>query len=174
MIIRAAQPEEFAGVMEFYDALIDAMRDWEFKPKWEKGVYPGGQFIQDSLNRNELFVADEGGSILGAVIINHDCAAGYDTVQWGIEAEKSEVAVIHALGVSPRRQGRGIAKRMLAFAAETGKRKGVKAIRLDVLAENLPAQKLYAAAGFTHRETVKLFYEDTGLMDFLLFELVLA
>ena len=42
-----------------------------------------------------------------------------------------------------------------------------------MLGGNLPAEKLYTAAGFQYRGTIKLFYEDTGLTDFLLYELPL-
>lgn len=49
----------------------------------------------------------------------------------------------------------------------------IKAIRLDVLGGNIPASKLYESMGFKYIETLKLFYEDTGLTDFLLYELVL-
>jgi ribosomal protein S18 acetylase RimI-like enzyme len=45
-----------------------------------------------------------------------------------------------------------------------------KAIRLDVLGSNTPAQKLYANMGFQYRDTIKLFYEDTGMTDYLLYE----
>ena len=50
---------------------------------------------------------------------------------------------------------------------------GSQALRLDVLGTNLPAQKLYTAMGFQYRTTLKLFYEDTGTTDYLLYELVL-
>lgn len=45
-----------------------------------------------------------------------------------------------------------------------------KAIRLDVLGSNIPAQKLYTNMGFQYIDTIKLFYEDTGLTDYLLYE----
>jgi ribosomal protein S18 acetylase RimI-like enzyme len=62
---------------------------------------------------------------------------------------------------------------MVRFAIETARAAGMKAIRLDVLKGNVPAERLYPAMGFTYVDTIKLFYEDTGRVDFELFELVL-
>ena len=45
-----------------------------------------------------------------------------------------------------------------------------KAIRLDVLKGNLPAEKLYTGLGFKYLHTLKMFYEDTGWTDYELYE----
>lgn len=58
-------------------------------------------------------------------------------------------------------------------AIHIARTKRQRALRLDVLGTNLPAQKLYTAMGFQYRTTLKLFYEDTGTTDYLLYELVL-
>ena len=47
----------------------------------------------------------------------------------------------------------------------------MKAIRLDVLKGNAPAERLYTSLGFVYVDTLKLFYEDTGRVDFELYEL---
>ena len=44
---------------------------------------------------------------------------------------------------------------------------------VEELKGNVPAERLYPAMGFTYVDTIKLFYEDTGRVDFELFELVL-
>ena len=87
--------------------------------------------------------------------------------------DRSEFMVIHMLGVHSDFAGRGLAKEMVRFAIETAGAAGMKAIRLDVLKGNVPAERLYPAMGFSYVDTIKLFYEDTGRVDFELFELVL-
>ncbi len=59
----------------------------------------------------------------------------------------------------------------LKSAIETAKDAGMKAIRLDVLKGNVPAERLYTSIGFVYVDTLKLFYEDTGRVDFELYEL---
>lgn len=171
--IRAAEPAGFHAAMDFYNGLIDAMADAPYHPGWEKGVYPTEAFIRTSIQQGELFLALLDGAIAGAMVINHQCTPGYETIAWGVRAEAAEVSVIHALGTAPARQGKGLAREMVREAISLARERGQKAIRLDVLSGNVPAQKLYTGAGFQYRDTIKLFYEDTGLTDFLLYELVL-
>ena len=48
-----------------------------------------------------------------------------------------------------------------------------KVIRLDVLKGNTAAEKLYLKGGFQFVTEQKIFYEDTGLAEFRMFELIL-
>ncbi|MCL2508964.1 MAG: GNAT family N-acetyltransferase [Oscillospiraceae bacterium] len=173
MIIKTAGLSDFDSVIAFYHDLIDSMQDAEYRPKWEKDVYPSRQFIYDSIARNELIATVMDGEIAGAMVVNHDCAEAYDKAAWKTDANRDQAAVIHILAVAARHQGRGLAKKMVAYAVDDSRKKGMKAIRLDVLAQNKPAHHLYISAGFAYIGTVQIFYEDTGLTDFMLYEFVL-
>ncbi|MBS4892727.1 MAG: hypothetical protein KHX63_08960 [Veillonella sp.] len=48
-----------------------------------------------------------------------------------------------------------------------------KSIRLDVLKGNVPAEKLYSRMGFKYLCTLPMYYEDTGLTDYEIYELSL-
>ncbi|MEF2647863.1 MAG: hypothetical protein ACLRRN_03680 [Oscillospiraceae bacterium] len=50
---------------------------------------------------------------------------------------------------------------------------GCRALRLDVLGGNVPAERLYAVQGFARRGTVRMFYDDTGWTDYGLYEYLL-
>ena len=50
------------------------------------------------------------------------------------------------------------------------KNNGKKAVRLDVLKSNIPAQKMYERAGYSLRGEQKLYAENTGITDFLFYE----
>ncbi len=58
-------------------------------------------------------------------------------------------------------------------AYDKGRSEGMKAIRLDVLKGNLPAEKLYSGLGFRYLHTLNMFYEDTGWTDYELYEYTL-
>ena len=77
------------------------------------------------------------------------------------------------LAVLPEYGRRGIAKNMVQYAIETAKSRKGKVIRLDVLKGNLPANKLYESMGFIKINTVNMWYPDTGLAEFELYELAL-
>lgn len=168
--IRIAEIDEFNEVRAFYHSLIDALKDAEYKPAWEKGVYPADDYLKDALEKKELFVGTVDGNMAAAMVINHEYNESYDKVKWPMQAAKSEIMVIHALGVHSDFSGKGYAKELVEKAIEVAKDCGQKAIRLDVLNGNLPAVKLYTGKGFQYVDTIQMYYEDTGWTDFELYE----
>ena len=173
LAIRAARADEFEAVRGFYHRLIDMMEGSEFHPRWEKGVYPSDAFMRSSIERGELYLGLLGGDIAAAMAINGEGAEGYGGAPWSVRAADGEFSVIHALGVLPSYHGRGFARELVAAAKGVARGLGHKALRLDVLNGNLPAVRLYESEGFRFVSRVALFYEDTGLTDFLLYEYAL-
>jgi len=171
--LRRARMVEYDDVEKFYCELIDSLCDSEFKPDWKMGIYPTEKLLKNAINEQTLFLAHLENHLVGVMILNHASAPEYENVNWQINAKKDEVKVIHALGVSPSYQGKGIAKQIVSKIIEICKKNSIKAIRLDVLKKNIPAAKLYISMGFQFIALVKMYYEDTGLTDFLLYELVL-
>lgn len=171
--ITAAAEQEFSEIRSFYHTLIDMMQSAQYKPAWEKGVYPSDEYLLQSLRKQELYVGRWDNTIAAAMILNHAANEGYNGVNWNVDAAPDEVSVIHALGVLPTFGGRGFAKSMVWEAISTARKNGQKALRLDVLSGNHPAEKLYTGIGFQYVKTVRMFYEDTGWTDFMLYEYVL-
>ncbi len=173
MEIRRAAPEEFAAVRGFYHSLIDAVQNRAHTVGWQKDVYPAPAFLQASLAAGELYLALEGGRIAGAMVLNHENNESYPGDVWQIAATPAEILVIHALGVHPDFERRGYGRALVGRAAELARASGSKALRLDVLAGNTAAERLYERCGFCRRITLPMYYEDTGWTDFILYELVL-
>lgn len=171
--VRQAESGEYEKIRDFYYELIDEMQSSEYHPKWQKGIYPEDSYMKSTVEKAQMYVAENGEKICGAMIINHSTTEGYDKVSWPTDAAKDEVTVIHALGVMPAFSNRGIGKFMVREAIRIAGENRQKVIRLDVLKGNLPAEKLYKSMGFQFIERVKLFYEDTGLCEFDLYEYVL-
>ena len=67
--IRKASVGEEAAVLSFYENLIDEMRGSPYPLRWTKGVYPAGDDIADAIRAGTLYVAEDGGGIIGAFII---------------------------------------------------------------------------------------------------------
>lgn len=171
--IRIAEEQDYPRVREFYYDLIDAMADSEFKPGWEKDVYPTQEFLVQSIENGELYLAETAEGLAACMVVNHAYNDGYRDIRWAVDAADEELCVIHALGVHPRFAGQGIAKQLVARVIGDARRQGLKAIRLDVLEGNLPAERAYTRMGFAYRGTLKMFYEDTGWTAFRLFEYLL-
>lgn len=170
---RLATTEETDSVEKLYHSLTDAMQGSKFDPGWRKGVYPTREFLQRSVENGEMYVATEDGRTVSCMVVNHESNEGYNNVEWSVDVSDAELLVIHALGVHPEFSGRGIAKQMVRKVFDIAAERNVKTVRLDVLDGNIPAEKAYVKMGFVCRGTAKMFYEDTGLTDYKLFEYLL-
>jgi len=170
MNIRPADISEYDRVRLFYYSLIDEMAKLPYGAGWIKDVYPSRDMIKACIDAGEYYIAEENGSICGAMVVNHSFNEGYREFEWPTKAEDDEITVIHALGVHPKYMGRKIATKMVCFVIKKAEEEGQKAIRLDVLKGNLPAERLYSGIGFKYLHTLKMFYEDTGWTDYELYE----
>lgn len=174
MDIRVAGSEDFIRVRDFYHSLIDEMKDAQYKPGWEKDVYPAPEFLQKSIRSGELYIAQVDGHTAACMVVNHEYNDGYQDIPWSVDAEASELLVIHALGVHPLFSGKGLAKQMVQKVIDLARESNMKTIRLDVLNGNIPAEQTYTKMGFSYRGTIKMFYEDTGWTDYRLFEYLVS
>lgn len=174
MKILPAEPSEFDEIRAFYHTLIDEMTDSPYPPGWQKGVYPADAALRDALASGTLHIGRLDGRMVSAMIVNHESNEGYRQIHWPTDADDAEVTILHALGVRPVDSGRGFAKQMVRQALSMARQSGQKAVRLDVLGGNQPAERLYTGLGFRYAGTVRMFYEDTGWTDFLLYEYPLA
>lgn len=171
MKIIKAETDRFETVRNFYHSMIDAMSGSTVYVGWQKDIYPSSEFLEDSIRKGELYLVLEDENITAAMVFNRDHNEGYNGIQWKTEANDNEVMVIHALGVHPAYYGRGYAKALVREAVIMARDRGMKAIRLEVLEGNLPAEKLYSSFGFRYTDTVQMYYEDTGWTNFKLYEL---
>lgn len=107
------------------------------------------------------------------VILNSAGNEGYRDVQWSIDCGENEVLIPHALAVAPSEQGQGIGTQLVNEIIRFARSEAKKAIRLDILGTNISAEKLYTKCGFFFIEAKQLFYEDTGLTEYKMYELKL-
>lgn len=170
MLIRVAEQKDYAAVQDFYWRICEAMPSSPFDGKWRKEIYPSNELLQTSIAQGELYLLQEQNAIIGAMIMNHEGNESYAKCSWQVQAPAEAISVIHALGVLPKLQGRGYAKLLVAEAVRVAQEQQQAALRLDVLTGNLPAKALYEGFGFLLQQTVRMYYEDTGWTEFVLYE----
>ncbi len=173
MRMRRANAAEFTGIRKFYWDLIDQMQGRQDTVGWKKGIYPADSFLQESLDRGELYVIDGADGPLACVILNSLWNEGYEGLPWRCRCAREEVLVPHALAVAPAEQGKGLGRQLVRELIGLAEAAGKKAVRLDILSGNLAAERLYTGMGFQYVATKALFYEDTGLTAFRMYELAL-
>ena len=138
--------------------------------RWVYGKHPTDEGLMSLLGRGELYLWKEGDDVAGMIAIVMGQEQAYECIPWAETLANDQVATIHLLAVCPPYQGRGLGSRMLEEAAVLAAQKGREVLRLDVLASNLPAQRLYEKAGFSYRGKQDMYAENTGRTDFLFYE----
>lgn len=171
--IRTAEIADFNNINNFYYSLIDALENAKYSPQWKKDIYPDQEYLLDSIRKNELYIGETDGHIASCMVVDHNYNDGYKKVQWSVEADASEIFVIHILGVLPEYSGKGIATQMVRKIIEIARENNIKTIRLDVLDGNLPAEITYTKIGFRLIDTIQMFYDDTGWISCKMFEYVI-
>lgn len=173
MKIVNATDGQYDAVRSFYHSLIDGMQNSPYDIGWRKDIYPSPEFLKESIANGELYIGMEQDQIIAGMVLNHQCNDGYQAFHWQTEAAENEITVIHALGIHPAHSGKGHAKTLVKKAFEIAAAHHQKAIRLDVLKGNVPAEKLYTQMGFQYRNTLQMYYADTGWTDYELYEYIL-
>lgn len=139
--------------------------------RWSKGKHPTEEGIKAYINEGSMYLYCERGVIVGAMAVTMYQGEDYHAIDWSQQLPDDKVAVIHILAVIPDIQGKGIGSEMIREAIRLAQDNGMQAVRLDALASNTPAHRLYERLGFEYRGKQHLYAENTGWTDFYFFEL---
>lgn len=136
--------EETAAVMEMVTRCIAHMRANGID-QWDR-VYPARADIDADAAAGNLFVAREGPTPVGMIVLNEEQAPEYAPLAWSLADPRP--LVIHRLCVRPDWQGQGIAHRLMDFAEDYAARNGYRSVRLDTYLGNPRALALYRNRGY--------------------------
>ena len=198
MKIKKACLNDLSRVREFYYDLIDRTPDMGKYAQWKKDIHPDDTDLERYLNDDAMYMLiDDGRAEAGKIYDGQSAAkktsggqqadekiAGmmavelmqdeeYHNISWQIEASDSEVAELHLLAVSPDYQKQGVGRHLIEEAQSIARSRGKKALRLDAIETNAPAQHMYESAGFRYSGRQKLYAGNTGWIDFLYYEYLL-
>lgn len=148
-MIRKAAAEDIFFVGEIYREITENKETAEFT-QWMKGLYPIAATAEKAFGAGTLFVDEENGTIIGAVILNHEQPEEYKKLNWSMEAEGKEVLVVHTLCIKPSFSKMGLGQKFMNFAENYAKEIGCITIRLDTNDKNIPGAKLYKKMGYNH------------------------
>jgi len=170
MKLQQASITDYASVLSFYNDVTERTPEIERFARWQKGKHPTADGIKSYIQEGSLYLYREQDVIVGAMAVTMYQGEDYHAIDWSGNVADDEVAVIHILAVSPDKQGAGIGSEMICEAIRLAESQGMKAIRLDALATNTPAHKIYERLGFEYRGKQHLYAENTGWTDFFFFE----
>lgn len=159
-MIRLATEADLPAVAAIYEAILDHEdATGHHYTGWQRGSYPTANTAHGIWEAGTLYVgADEAGTIWGSMNLNGWQLPEYADGDWSIPADEAEVAVIHTLTIDPNRAGQGLARQMIAFAEDTARAQGKKAMRFDTGVENAAANYLYPKIGYRFAGVVDTFF----------------
>ena len=134
-MIRKAVMADLEGVLSLYAEMHDAQEAGLICTNWIRGIYPSRATALAALERDDLFVTEEGGRIIASGIINQAQLGIYAGAAWEHPVPAEQVCVLHTLMVSPAESGKGHAR-------------GCPELRIDTSEINAPARAMYRKHGY--------------------------
>lgn len=162
--------DDFEIVKNKYIEVIENTAGIHQHAHWEYGKHPSDQLLKSYIDRGEMYLLMDGEEIAGIVVISMCQGDDYEGVSWQEHLQNDEVAVLHLLAVCPAYRGKYLGNVIIEQAMEITVRRGKKALRVDTLKDNLPAQQMYERAGFSCRGEKRMYADNTGILDFVFYE----
>lgn len=154
MIFRKATANDLSPVADIYEDIHTEEEAGRTSIGWIRGVYPTRETAAASLLRGDLFVAQEGETIVGAAIINQQQVDVYEGAAWHFPVQDSAVMVLHTLVISPNVFGKGYGKAFVRFYEEYALSQNCPYLRMDTNEKNIRARAMYQKLGYQEIGTV--------------------
>ena len=170
MIIRKAEARDLDAIESIYNNVLLKEEEGEVIIGWERGIYPRRETAEAALKRNDIFVMEDEGAIVGSGIINKEQVDVYEKAKWKYKAEDSEVMVLHTLVIDPNKSGKGYGKRFVDFYEDFARENGCKYLRMDTNEKNKAARSLYTKLGFNEIDCLPCIFNGLEGVNLILFE----
>lgn len=169
-LVKAAE-QDFERITQFYRNVIAHTEHMAKYARWVYGQHPTDEMIQGYIRSGAMYYCEKDGAILSAVAVTQQ-GEDYHGAAWSCALGDDAVSVVHLLCVAPEYQKQGLARKTMELVTELSREMNKKAVRLDALACNTPAQRLYESLGFQKRDQRRWYADNVGWTDFFLYELV--
>lgn len=167
---RKAEKRDLEAVGQIYENIFAAQENGGSYVGWVRGVYPTGQTAADALERDDLFVQEAAGRIVGAAIINRVQVDVYADVAWQYPAEDEQVMVLHTLVIEPAESGQGLGRAFVGFYEKYAAENGCAYLRMDTNARNVSARRLYAKLGYREAGVVPCVFNGISGVNLVMLE----
>lgn len=136
--------------------------------QWNEN-YPNRRAFINDLNRDELYVLELEGMIIGCIVISSLKDDEYIPIKWLTNADKA--LYIHRLAIQPVHQGKGYAQHLMDFAENLALKNNYSSVRLDTFSQNKRNQTFYESRGYQRLESI--YFPKQSEHPFYCYELLL-
>ncbi|MBQ4087106.1 MAG: N-acetyltransferase [Clostridia bacterium] len=154
-MIRQAKKEEIDKILHIYDVAKAFMRANKNPTQWNDG-YPEKELLLADMEKDELFVLDEGKGICACFALIGGIDPTYGYIEDGSWMSDSDYGTIHRIASDGTASG--VFQKAVSFARET-----YDHIRVDTHKDNHPMQHVILKEGFSYRGIIYLENGDPRL-----------
>lgn len=141
--IRKALAADIDAINEIYEHIHTEKEQGQVNTGWIRGVYPTRATAEAALSRNDLFVEEMDGKIVGTAILNQVQVDIYKEAPWQYDVPDEQVMVLHTLVIDPYVKGRGLGTAFVAYYEQYALEHGCFYLRMDTNELNVNARSLY-------------------------------
>ena len=170
MQFRKATKADIPAVAAIYADTHTEIEAGRLSVGWIRSIYPGVHTAEAAVERDDLFVAEVNGEIVGTAIINHRQEEMYADAPWEFEAPDDKVMVLHTLVISGEVKRKGLGGEFLKFYEDYALEHGCRFLRLDTNARNAAARAFYKKHGYDEIGIVPTVFNGIPGVDLVLLE----
>ena len=169
-MIRKAEMRDLDAVDCLYQEIHDAESTGQVTTGWIREIYPTKETAEAALARDDLFVLEEDGRILGSGIINQLQVDAYAGAPWNYQVPDEQVCVLHTLVISPAVRRKGYGRAFIRFYEVYALQHGCSELRIDTNERNLAARAMYSKYGYQEIDVVPTTFSGIAGVNLVLLE----
>ena len=155
MNVRHAKRDELTTILSIYEQARTYMREQGNPTQWSGG-YPDEAILKDDISKNQLYVCEEEGVILGVFCYFFGNDPTYLRIFDGNWLNDAPYGVLHRIAVSAHRKG--VASFCFDFCFSK-----CQNLKIDTHRDNVPMQKSLVKNGFSYCGIIHLQSGDERL-----------
>ena len=142
-MMRIAGLNDLDAVLDIVAKTIEVMRT-ENNLQWTEEYPALSHFISD-VDEKSLYVYEKDGEVIGFICVNQKEEPAYAGLTW---SQDPPCFVMHRMAVMPSARREGVGRKLIAFAENYAKERGVCYLRTDTFSKNTGMNILFKKCGF--------------------------
>ena len=140
MNLRLSNEKDLTEIMSIIDEAKKFLKNNKVD-QWQNG-YPNKEVILNDINKNESYVIENNGEVIGTTALSFAGEKNYDKIYEGKWISNGPYAVIHRIAVSKVKGLKNIGTEILKKSEELCIANGINNIKIDTHEDNIHMQKL--------------------------------